>query len=202
MHRTFVATDEQIVAFPGLVEAYGFIPNLFLLQKELPRAVEAEQTLVRAIALRECRLSRHLRDSLFRAVASAQGSDYCRALHASPHTKDGEADPALLAFAHKLAKRGPWICKHDVGGVKAAGFDDHVILETVLAVALGQMLCTLATALRPDLDEGLPAPVSTEPSALTEPVDWVETCGPYLQPCPPLHSNSHPYAFFQEQFGF
>ncbi len=201
MHRTSLATDEQIVGFPGLVEAYGFIPNLFLLQKELPRAVEGEQGLIRAIA-RECRLSRRLKDSLFHTVASVRGSNYCRALHTSPHPKDGEGDHALLAFAHKLAQRGPWICKHDVAGVRAAGFDDPVILETVLAVALGQMLCTLANALRPDLDEGLLAPVSTEPSGVTEPVDWVETWGPYLQPCPPLPSNSHAYAFFQEQFGF
>ncbi len=201
MHRTSLATDEQIVAFPGLVEAYGFIPNLFLLQKELPRAVEGEQGLIRAIA-RECRLSRRLKDSLFHTVASVRGSNYCRALHTSPHPKDGEGDHALLAFAHKLAQRGPWICKHDVAGVRAAGFDDPVILETVLAVALGQMLCTLANALRPDLDEGLLAPVSTEPSGVTEPVDWVETWGPYLQPCPPLPSNSHAHAFFQEQFGF
>src|ERR1700758_2656638 len=190
MHRTSVARDEQIVAFPGLVEAYGFIPNLFLLQKELPRAVEGEQGLIRAIALRECRLSRHLKDSLFRAVSSARGSDYCRALHTNSHPKDSEADPALLAFAHKLAKRGPWICKYDVVGLRAAGFDDPVILETVLVVALGQMLCTLADALRPDLDAGLPAPVSTEPSGFTERVDWVETCGPYLQPSPPLPSTA------------
>ena len=202
MHRTSVAADEQIVGFPGLVEAYGFIPNLFLLQKELPRAVEGEQALIRAIAVRECRLSRQLKDSLFRTVASALHSDYCRALHTSPHPKDGEGDPVLLAFAHKLAKRGPWICKHDVVGLRAAGFDDSVILETVLAVALGQMLCTLANALRPDLDEGLPAPVSIGPSGLTETVDWVETCGPYLQPCPPLPPNSRPHAFFEEQFGF
>src|SRR5437870_3216969 len=120
MHRTSIAADEQIVAFPGLVEAYGFLPNLFLLQKELPRAVEAEQALIRAIAVRECKLSRYVKDSFFRTVASVQGSDYCRALHASPHTKDGEADPALLAFAHNLAKRGPWVCKHDIVGVRAA----------------------------------------------------------------------------------
>jgi RNA polymerase sigma-70 factor, ECF subfamily len=202
MHRTSVAKDEQIVAFPGLVEAYGFIPNLFLLQKELPRAVEVEQALIGAIAVRECRLSRHLKDSLFRTVASARGSDYCRALHTNRHRKDSEQDPALLAFADKLARYGPWVCKDDVVGLRAAGFDDPVILETVLAVALGQMLSTLANALRPDLDAGLPAPVSTEPSRLTEPVEWVETRGPYLQPCPPLPSNFHPYVFFQEQFGF
>jgi RNA polymerase sigma-70 factor, ECF subfamily len=202
MHGTSVAKDKQIVAFPGLVEAYGFIPNLFFLQEQLPRAVEGEQGLIRAIVVRECRLSRHLKDSLFRTVASARGSDYCRALHTNPHPKHSEKDPALVAFAHKLARYGPWICKHDVVGLRAAGFDDPVILETVLAVALGQMLCTLANALRPDLDAGFPAPVSTEPSGLTEPVDWVETCGPYLQSCLPLPSNSHPCDFFQEQFGF
>ncbi len=194
--------NEQIGPFRGLVDAYGFVPNLFILQKELPRVVEAEERLIEAIGVREYKVSRRLKDSLIRTVATARGSDYCRALHTNPHPKDGEEDPALLAFAHKLAKYGPWISKHDVVELRTAGFDDPVVLEIVLAVALGQMLCTLANALRPDLDAGSPAPVLTEPSGLIEPVEWVETSAPYLQPSPPPASNFQPYAFFQEQLGF
>src|SRR5438876_3987747 len=88
------AVYEPIGPYRGLVEAYGFVPNLFTLQKELPRVIEGEQRLIHAIVLREGRLSRQLKDSLFRTVASARGSDYCRALHAQKRPRDAEEDPA------------------------------------------------------------------------------------------------------------
>jgi len=202
MGGTLATRNEQIDPFRGLVEAYGFVPNLFRLQKKLPRVIEAEQRLIDAIVVRESGLSRRLKDCLLRIVASAQGSDYCRALHAQTDSNDGEEDAALLAFANKLAKYAPWICKHDIDVLRASGFDDSLILDTVLTVALGQLLCTLANALRPNPDSELPAPTSIEASGLPEPVELFETKGPYLQPGPPAASNFPPYAFFREQFGF
>jgi RNA polymerase sigma-70 factor (ECF subfamily) len=202
MGGTLATRNEQIESFRGLVKAYGFVPNLFGLQKKLPRAIEAEQRLIDAILVRESGLSRGLKDCLLRIVASAQGSNYCRALHAQADSNEGEEDVALLAFANKLAKYAPWICKHDVDALRASGFDDSLILDTVLTVALGQLLCALASALRPNLDSGLPAPASIESSGLPEPVELLETSGPYLQPSPQPASNFPPYAFFREQFGF
>jgi len=202
MGRTVATRNEQIESFPGLVKAYGFVPNLFGLQKKLPRAIEAEQRLIDAIVVRESGLNRGLKDCLLRIVANTQGSDYCRALHARADSNDGEEDAALLAFANKLAKYAPWICKHDVDALRASGFDDSLILDAVLTVALGQLLCTLANALRPNMDSELPAPASIEPSGLPEPVELLETGGPYLQPSPQAASNFPPYAFFREQFGF
>jgi len=202
MNLTSAAQYEPIGPYRGLVEAYGFVPNLFTLQKELPRVIEGEQRLIHAIVLREGRLSRQLKDSLFRTVASARSSDYCRALHAQKRPRDAEQNPALLAFAHKLANYAPCVCKHDIVALRAVGFDDSIILECILTVALGQLLCTLANALRPNLDAGLPALPSIESSRLPEPVEWFETNGPYLQPSPPPASNFQPYAFFREEFGF
>ncbi len=202
MNLTSAAQYEPTGPYRGLVEAYGFVPNLFTLQKELPRVIEGEQRLIHAIVLREGRLSRQLKDSLFRTVASARSSDYCRALHAQKRPRDAEEDPALLAFAHKLANYAPCVCKHDIVALRAVGFDDSIILECVLTVALGQLLCTLANALRPNLDAGLPALPSIESSRLPEPAEWFETNGPYLQPSPPPVSNFQPYAFFREEFGF
>ncbi len=202
MNLTSAAQYEPIGPYRGLVEAYGFVPNLFTLQKELPRVIEGEQRLIHAIVLREGRLSRQLKDSLFRTVASARSSDYCRALHAQKRPRDAEQNPALLAFAHKLANYAPCVCKHDIAALRAVGFDDSIILECILTVALGQLLCTLANALRPNLDAGLPALPSIESSRLPEPVEWFETNGPYLQPSPPPASNFQPYAFFREEFGF
>jgi len=202
MNLTSAAQYEPVGPYRGLVKAYGLVPNLFILQKELPRLIEGEQRLIDAIVVREGRLSRRLKDSLFRAVASARSTDYCRALHAQTDSGTAEEDPALLAFARKLANFAPCVCKHDIVALRAAGFDDTVILESVLTVALAQLLCTLTNALRPNLDPGLPAPPSIESPRPPEPVEWFETSGPYLQPCPPPSANFQPYAFFREQFGF
>jgi len=202
MNLTSAAQYEPIGPYRGLVEAYGFVPNLFTGQQELPRVIEAEQRLIDAILVREGRFGRQLKDSLVRTVASARISDYCRALHAQKRPRDAEEDPALLAFAHKLANYAPCVCKHDIVALRAVGFDDSIILECILTVALGQLLCTLANALRPNLDAGLPALPSIESSRLPEPVEWFETNGPYLQPSPPPASNFQPYAFFREEFGF
>ena len=202
MDRTLAKENEQTSPSRGLIEAYGFIPNLFVVQKQLPRVIEAEQRLIDAIALREYGLSRRMKDSLFRTVASARGNDYCRALHARTHPNKGEENPALIAFANKLAKHAPWVGKHDVEALRAAGFEDSLILETVLIVALGQLLCTLANALRPNLDPGLPLPAPIESSDLLEPGEHFETMGPYLQPHSQPAADFEPYAFFREQFGF
>jgi len=202
MNLTSAAQYEQIGPYRGLVEAYGFVPNLFTGQQELPRVIEAEQRLIDAILVRAGRLSRQLKDSLFRTVASARISDYCRALHAQTCPRDAEENPALLAFARKLANYAPCVCKRDIVALWAAGFDDSIILECILIVALGQLLCTLATALRPNLDAGLPVLASIESSRLPEPVEWFAANGPYLQPSPPPASNFQPYAFFREEFGF
>ena len=203
MNVTSATQHEQIGPSRGLVGAYGFVPNLFALQKQLSRVIEGEQHLIDAILLREDRLSRRLKDSLLLTVATARSSDYCRALHANKRSRDAEEDhPALLAFARKLANYAPCVCKHDIEALRAAGFDDSKILECILIVALGQLLCTLANALGPSLDAGLPVLPSIESSRLPEPVEWFETTGPYLQPSPPPDSNFQPCAFFQEQFGF
>jgi RNA polymerase sigma-70 factor, ECF subfamily len=202
MNLTSAVQYEPIGPYRGLVEAYGFVPNLFTGQQELPRVIEAEQRLIDAILVRAGRFGRQLKDSLVRTVASARISDYCRALHAQKRPRDAEEDPALLAFAHKLANYAPCVCKHDIVALRAVGFDDSMILECILTVALGQLLCTLANALRPNLDAGLTALPSIESSRLPEPVEWFEANGPYLQPSPPPASNFQPYAFFREEFGF
>jgi RNA polymerase sigma-70 factor, ECF subfamily len=204
MNLTSAAQHEQIGPYRRLIEAYGFVPNVFSLQKELPRVMEGEQHLIDAIVLREDQLSRRLKDSLFRTVATARDNDYCQALHAQKPSREEEADAPLLAFAHKLAKYAPYVCRRDIVALRAAGIDDPKILESILTVALGQLLCTLADALRPDLDPGLDAPPPIELYRVPEPepVEWFETSGPYLQPSQSPASNFQPYAFFREQFGF
>src|SRR6266702_5005118 len=124
MNLTSANHSEQIDPLRGLVEAYGFVPNLFVLQKELPRVIEGEQRLIDAILVREYALSRWQKDWLIRIVASARSSEYCRTLHARTSGNDGKENPALLAFALKLAKQPAWVCGVDVETLRVSGFGD------------------------------------------------------------------------------
>jgi len=72
MSGSVATRNEPIGVYRGLVEAYGFVPNLFAMQKELPRVVEAEQRLIDAIAVRENRLNRRQKDWLLLTVASVR----------------------------------------------------------------------------------------------------------------------------------
>jgi RNA polymerase sigma-70 factor, ECF subfamily len=202
MGATPATRNEAIQAYRGLVEAYGFVPNLFSAQQAVPRAIDAEQGLISAIAVQEGRLKRRQKNWLLRIVASVCENDYCRALHGQTLSDESENDPALLGFALKLAKYTPWFSRSDVECLRGAGFGDPVILEAVLTIALGQLLCTLAGALRPDLDSQLVLLPSSDSPGISESFDWVETPGPYLG-CRALPSKGfQPYAFFREQFGF
>lgn len=189
-------------SFPGFLEAYGFVPNLSVVQEELPRVIEGVQRLIDAIAVRDCELSRGQKDFLLRVVASARGSEGCRALPAWTGPNEREEKPALRAFAYKLTKQAAWVCKPDIEALRAAGFDDALILETVLTIALGQLLCTLTDALSPNLAHGLATPASIGSPAVPEPAERLETKGPYLQPVLQPVSDFQAYAFFREQFGF
>ena len=80
MNVTSATQHEQIGPSRGLVGAYGFVPNLFALQKQLPRVIEGEQHLIDAILLPEDRLSRRLKDSLLLTVATGAGLSSSHAL--------------------------------------------------------------------------------------------------------------------------
>jgi RNA polymerase sigma-70 factor, ECF subfamily len=206
MSETLAARNEPLGQDGGLAAAYGFVPNLFRAQSQLPRAVEAEERLIDAVVIRENRLNRRQKEAILLCVANIRENDYCRALYGRAVSALSANDSAFLKFAVKLAKHTPWFSGKDVSVLKGCGFDDAAILETVATTALGQMLCTLADGLRPAPDrspiEGLPAAVSGEFPPLPEPRDWVETQGPYLgsQTGPP--DNSQPYTFFKEEYGF
>src|SRR5260370_14431326 len=103
MGGTLATGNEASGPFRGLIEAYGFVPNLFGLQKKLPRGIESEQRLIDTILVRDSGLSRALKGCLLQIVASAKGSEYCRALHAQTESDDA-TDAALLAFATRLAQ--------------------------------------------------------------------------------------------------
>jgi len=186
----------------GVIAAYGFVPNVFLAQKDVPRVISAEDQLVDAILARDSVLTREQKLMLLRGVSHVLASEYCLALHAQSPRACTEQDAVLLRFALKLAGHAPWISAKDVEGLRQAGFDDAAILEAVVTTALGQLLCTLAKALVPPLDAELTSTVPDDFSEIREGFNYAETSGPYLWPQNQLANDFPPFTFFREQYGF
>jgi RNA polymerase sigma-70 factor, ECF subfamily len=201
MSAMLATRDEMPGAYHALVEAFGFVPNLFRLQS-LPEVIRAEQQLIQAILVGEHRLSRPEKEHLLCAVASARGNDYCSALFSRTSFTPSDGDAALSIFTLKLAKHGPCFCQSDVGALQGAGFEDLAILEAVATTALGQMLCTLAEGLRPEADETSASHGPIELPSLPESFVWAEAVGPYLGLQPALDRAFLPYVALREQFGF
>jgi RNA polymerase sigma-70 factor (ECF subfamily) len=194
--------NEPFVHYQGLVAAYGFVPNLFRAQSELPRAIEAEQHLIDAVVVRENSLTRRQKESILQSVARVWDSQYCQALHGNGVSAPSPQDSTLLKFTRKLAEHALWFSRKDVETLREAGFDDPAVLEAVVTTALGQLLCTLAKGLGPAPDDGLASPVVSELAAPPESAGWVETSGPYIRSQIRLPDDFQPYIFFREHYGF
>ena len=189
-------------SLPAFLQACGFVPNLCGLQEELPRVIDGVQGLIDAIAVRDSELSREQKNYLLWVVANAQGSRGRRPLHAGTGPYEQEENPALHEFAYKLSMHAASVCRADLEALRTSGFDDPFIFETVLTIALGQLLCTLAAALSPNLAHGPATPASIRSAVLPEPGEQFEATGPYLQPVLRPASDFPPYAFFRQHFGF
>src|SRR5205807_2931723 len=187
-------------AHSASVEPYAFVARVFAAQQALPKAIQAEQRLIEAIAAQEGGLSRRHKDRLFRTVASAWGHDCRRVTEPDTSCDESRNDSALLAFAQKLARYALLVSKHEVEALQRAGFDDREILEAVQTIALGQMLCTLANALCPDDERQPGSEIASAPSSFAANVEYTETPGPYLQTR--AFTGSPTYPLFRQQFGF
>jgi RNA polymerase sigma-70 factor (ECF subfamily) len=185
-----------------LTRLCGFVPNLFRVQGDLPRAVAVEAQLIAAVVLTEGKLTRQQKEGLLRAVPGVRQSDYCLALFAQTLPGDDRESLALLNFALKLACYGPWISAKDVEVLARAGFDDQAILEAVATIALGQMLCILADALQPSHDPERPQSASVKFEKPAEPGEWEQPAGPYLKSQLPPLSDFEPFSVLRDQLGF
>jgi RNA polymerase sigma-70 factor, ECF subfamily len=209
MSRFATTINDPLRSYPQLIAVYGVLPNLFRAQSVLPRAIEAEQRLIDAVLVQQRRLSRNQKDTILSGVATARGSDYCRALFAPgvpvlPDRNSAVFDFSLRDFSLRLAKHGPRVPAHDVEALKSSGFDEQAILEAVATTSLGLMLCTLADGLRPHPDPKLASPAPGEVLNVSEPTDWPKASGPYLNLSFALDScaDSPASVVLREQYGF
>ena len=149
--------------FVALQALFGFVPNVFRAQTLLPRVIEAEAGIAYALLLEERDLSRIQKASISLAISAAHGDAYwvtgyyqlllsmgvpgdtLDRIIINDHQADmSTRDQALLDFARKLAKRGPWLSGEDIAELRSRGLSDESILEAVIVTALTGFFCTLS----------------------------------------------------------
>jgi len=133
---------------------FGVVPNLFRLVGTSPAALEGYLGLNGALAKGALEASTRARIAL--AVAEVNGCDYCLSAHSylgknltklsdaeiaanrNGHSADAKAD-AAVGFAVKIVNARGHVSDADVKAVKDAGYDDALVIEIVLHVALNTL---------------------------------------------------------------
>src|ERR1700730_1751327 len=225
-----VRLEGKFGPFVAFQEAFGFIPNLLHAQTLLPRVIEAQAKLESAVRLREVAISRVQKERILLSVAADRQDTYCVAIDCKVLSAlglaDGQiddlltdcrnvdfpaADLASLQFCLKLARHAPSVSSEDIEALRACGFGDESILETVVVTALAVYRCTLSVGLGPEPDFELRRLASnrTDPhrgavlhSLLPDAHEVAHRKGPYL-PAPYLSPSAFaPFALLKESHGF
>ncbi|HET6373294.1 MAG TPA: peroxidase-related enzyme [Candidatus Polarisedimenticolia bacterium] len=193
--RYLRAVDLGPAEFPPFAffkERFGFIPNVFRAQTLRPDVVEAEAAVLNTVLLSNDILSRVRKEYILLVVSAANLNTYFVAVHcemlralgvsadmsdqvAIDHHQAGlsPADVALLDFALKLAGHPADIRPSDIEGLRAHGFADEQILESIAMTGLSQFLNTLQMGLgtTPDFEPRRVFPGETSRPQGTTPVE-------------------------------
>jgi RNA polymerase sigma-70 factor (ECF subfamily) len=225
-----VRLEDQFGPFVMFQEALGFVPNLVRAQTLLPRVVEAQAKLERAIRLHEGAIPRVQRERILLSVAADRHDAYCVALDSkvlsslgvsdsevhdllndSRHADLSASDFALLQFCLKLSRYAPSVRSEDIEALRACGFDDESILEAVVVTALAIYRCTLSVGLGPEPDFGSRNLASTKtypphdralPGLLPHIHEAARRKGPYV-PAPYLSPQTFaPFSVVRKSHGF
>ena len=164
--RTVERSPESFPPFAIFLERFGFIPNLFRAQTLRPDVLEAEVKLFGNVLGPKDFLSHVQKECILLVASGANLNTYCvadhcemlRAMGVSMEESDQivldhhEADlsketKALLDFVLKLAVRRSSIGNEDIANLRAHGFTEEHILETVAVTALNNFLNTLQMGL-------------------------------------------------------
>jgi uncharacterized peroxidase-related enzyme len=149
--------DERYEPFAQVKRDFGFIPNFWKAQSARPDLIEAQMGWIKALLLEEKALSRRQKEYVFLVCSAANLSTYCVTAHCEmirllgingPEPEEiaidhenadlNEADRALLDYAKKLTLKPMKVGPDDVEGLRARGFTEDQILETVLMVGLAK----------------------------------------------------------------
>jgi RNA polymerase sigma-70 factor, ECF subfamily len=180
---------------------YGIVPNLFRVQSELPKVVQAEEQLTQAILMTEGSLSRDVKRGLLSVMARARRNEYCWSLHSRGGREQSACSPVLERAAVKLASTGCTFGAGDVKSLFESGLNAESLLDAILTVALGQLLCTLSEALDPELEFEPPTALDPLPLPGLE-LDASINVGPDLTPPARRSFDFAPYATLRDTTGF
>ena len=157
---TYVNEIEETQANPQLRGIYGnieqnmgFLPHYFKALGAMPDAIEGQLKLGAAV-MNDGALTKTEKEQIGVVVSGINSSSYCLVIHmellqrlgvekalARKLVNDYEnaAVPdkmkALFRFANKLTRKPVEIEEEDISALKAAGWDDAAVRETVLTVA-------------------------------------------------------------------
>jgi len=145
------ATGHAAQLFTAIKGAIGMVPNAYTtVGSNSPIALEAALNLDGT--LKKSSLSAREIEIVKLAISEDAGCDYCLAAHTLMGSKAGLSRPAILAvrkgeasgdartdalatFAHALARSSGTVPAEVVAAVKAAGYSDAQIVDTLLAIA-------------------------------------------------------------------
>ena len=166
-----VHLDDGLGPVAALKERYGFIPNLIRAQGIAPRLIESYEKLESIALVQENAVSRIQKERIALVVAAALRDAYTAAARASLLGSLGAPgdlidrlladyrsaglparDVVLLDFCVKLGTNGTSIELRDIETLRSNDFDDHAILEAVLACAVTRFISSLAAGVGPKLD--------------------------------------------------
>jgi RNA polymerase sigma-70 factor (ECF subfamily) len=225
-----VRVEDKFGPFVTFQEALGFVPNLLRAQTLLPRVVEAQAKLERAIRLHEGAIPRIQKERILLSIATDRHDAYCVALDAkvlsslgvsdrqvddllndSVHTDLSASDLTLLQFCLKLSRYAPSVRSEDIEALQACGFGNESILEAVVVTALAIYRCTLSLGLGPEPDFGSRKLASTKiyppheralPGLLPHIHEAAHRKAPYV-PAPYLSPQTFtPFAIVRKSHGF
>ena len=149
------ASPEVKRIYEFLAENWGFVPNYFLALGRDPQLLQDQVNLFTHVMFEQRALPKQIKEQVALVVSGINLSNYCLAAHLeilgrmgieksvsrklALDYKSAPVEPKvmeLFRFADKLTRHLADIEKPDVDRLRAAGWDDAAILETVLVVSL------------------------------------------------------------------
>ena len=152
-------------------EKLGFVPRIVRAQSLMPRLIEGQAKLEKAVLFEQQSLPLPVKERIFLVVAASRGDAYCVAMHgkimASLGMPEAEIDQllqdyrnaglrpeevALIDFCLKLSHWGPWVQEQDWETLRRSGFGEDSIHEAVLTTGMVSYLCALSAGLGLEMD--------------------------------------------------
>ena len=143
----------------------GFLPNYFQALGRVPELVSGQLALTAALE-KAPGLPQDAKERVGMVVSGINSSSYCIAIHMEllrkfgveralsrklatnyPNAPVGDKEQALYRFADKLTRHPGDISRADVDALRAAGWDDNAIVESVVTIAYFNFITRVSTGL-------------------------------------------------------